>query len=94
MDDAPLMGKVHGPRQGLGELSGFAGRLRLAADLLVQGAAVHQLQGEKRRSLNQFHDEIRPAIGRCAGVQHFGNIGMVHERQRLALGFKAGQHLA
>ena len=34
----------------------------------------------------------RPAVGR-AGVEHFGDVRMVHHRQRLPLGLEAGDHL-
>ena len=42
---------------------------------------------------HQFHDEVRPAgIGR-AGVEDARDIRMVHQRQRLAFGFEAGNDL-
>ena len=41
---------------------------------------------------HQFHHEIRPArIGR-AGVEHLGDVGMIHHRQRLALRLEARDH--
>ena len=42
---------------------------------------------------HQFHDEERPARVRGARIQHFGDVGMVHQRQRLPLGFKSGDHI-
>ena len=39
---------------------------------------------------HQFHDEVRPAGFRRAGVEHLGDVRMVHQRQRLPLGFEAG----
>src|SRR6266851_10338994 len=43
---------------------------------------------------HQFHDEVRPTgLGRAA-VQHPRDIRMVHQRQSLALSFKARDHLA
>ncbi len=42
---------------------------------------------------NQLHHEIGPAGLGGAGVKNFGDAGMVHHRQRLALGFEAGDDL-
>ena len=39
---------------------------------------------------HQFHDEVRPARLRGAGIQHFGDVRVVHQRQRLPLRFEAG----
>src|SRR2546427_9404561 len=33
---------------------------------------------------NKFHDKIRPARLRCSGIEYFGNVGMVHQRERLS----------
>ncbi len=42
---------------------------------------------------HQFHDEEGPArVGR-AGVEHPGDIGVVHHRERLPLRLKPGDHL-
>ena len=42
---------------------------------------------------HQFHHEVRPArLGR-AGVEHLGDVRMVHQRQRLPLGLEAGDDL-
>ena len=38
---------------------------------------------------HQFHDEIRPARFRRARVEHPGDVRMIHECQRLALGLEA-----
>ncbi len=44
-------------------------------------------------AVDQFHHEVgAPAFG-GARVEHLGNVGMVHHRQRLPLGFEAGDHL-
>ena len=43
-------------------------------------------------SAHQFHDEVRPSGFRRPGVKHLRNVGMVHHRQRLALGFEACNH--
>ena len=46
-----------------------------------------------RQPFDQFHHEIRSAgVGR-AGIEHFGNVRMIHHRQRLPLGFETGDHL-
>ncbi len=39
---------------------------------------------------HQFHDEIRPAGVRRAGVQHLRDVRMVHQGQRLPLGLESG----
>ena len=42
---------------------------------------------------HQFHDEVGPArVGR-AGVEHLGDVRMIHQRQRLPLGLEAGDDL-
>ena len=38
---------------------------------------------------DQFHDEVRPARFRRAGIEHLRDVRMVHHRQRLPLGFEA-----
>ena len=44
-------------------------------------------------ALDQFHDEERPAVGGRAGVEHLGDVRVVHQGQRLPLGLEAGEHL-
>ena len=39
---------------------------------------------------HQFHDEVRPAGFRRRRIQHTRDVWMVHHRQRLPLGLKAG----
>ena len=47
-----------------------------------------------RDALDQLHDEVGASrVGR-AGVEDLGDIGMIHHRQRLALGLEPGDHLA
>ena len=42
---------------------------------------------------HQFHHEIRPARVRRAGVQHLGDVRMIHHRQRLPLRLEPGDDL-
>ena len=47
-----------------------------------------------RLAADELHDEVRPAgLGR-AGVEHLGDVGVIHHRQRLALLLEAGDDLA
>ena len=47
-----------------------------------------------RDAVDQFHhEEGPPALGR-PGIEHLGDVGMVHHRQGLPLGLEAGDHLA
>jgi len=39
---------------------------------------------------HQFHHKIRPPRVGCPRVEHLGDVGMIHHRQRLPLGLKAG----
>ena len=43
---------------------------------------------------DQFHHEVGPAALGGAGVEHAGDVGMVHQGQRLPLGLEAGDHVA
>jgi hypothetical protein len=42
---------------------------------------------------DKLHDEIRSAFLRRSAVQDLRDIRMIHHRQRLPLGFEAGDHL-
>src|SRR5882724_8219629 len=44
-------------------------------------------------AFDQFHLEVGPSICSRAGSEHFGDIGMLHEREGLALGLKQCQYL-
>ena len=46
-----------------------------------------------RHAVHQLHHEVRPARFRRAGVQHLGDVRMVHQRQRLPLGLETGDDL-
>src|SRR6267378_2766037 len=39
---------------------------------------------------NQFHDKIRPAGVRRSGIEYFGDVTVVHQRQRLSFSLKTG----
>ena len=45
-------------------------------------------------TLHVLHHEVRPALSRHATVEHRGDRGMHHQRERLTLGFEARDHLA
>ena len=47
-----------------------------------------------RDALDQLHDEVGPALSGGAGVEHLGDVRMVHHGQRLPLGFKTSQDLS
>ena len=40
-----------------------------------------------------LHDEVGPPAIRGSGVKHFGNVGMVHDGERLPFGFEASDDL-
>ena len=46
-----------------------------------------------RHAFDQLHDEVGPAAVGRAGVEHLGDVRMVHHRQGLPLGLEAGDHL-
>ena len=46
-----------------------------------------------RHPLDQLHDEVGPAGGCGSGVEHAGNVGVVHEGQRLPLRLEVGDDL-
>ena len=41
---------------------------------------------------HQFHDKERPPRGRGARIMHFGDVGMIHHRERLALLLETRDH--
>jgi hypothetical protein len=79
VDDAGLVGGVHGPGQRLAELGGLAGWQRGAGELPVQAAAGHELQGE-----------VRPAVG-LADLVDLHDVGVLKAGDGLGLGAEAGQ---
>jgi len=46
-----------------------------------------------RNAFHPFHREPRPAGGRGPGVEHLGDVRVVHHRQCLPLRLEAGEHL-
>jgi hypothetical protein len=46
-----------------------------------------------RYAVDQLHDEVGPAGVGGAGVENAGDVEMVHQRQGLAFGLEAGDHL-
>ncbi len=51
VDDAVVMGVLHGLGQGLDQVGGIARRLGFAVDLGIQAAPAHEFQGEIRQTL-------------------------------------------
>jgi hypothetical protein len=82
VNDALLMGMLHGLTEVKEKLEPLAWRQPVVVAVLGDGHA-----------LDQLHDEVRPAAGGFASVVNLGDIGMIHQRQRLPLGFKARDHL-
>ena len=82
MDDALLVCVLHG-----------------AADVHEQLEALPSCEPlrvavfSNRRALDELHDEEGTAFRRRAPVMDFGDVGMVHHRQRLPLGFEASDDL-
>ena len=71
--------------------------LHRRADLAEQRQPLRQAEpvlvavvGE-RDALDQLHDEERPAAVGGAGVEHLGDVRVVHQRQGLPLGLEPGQ---
>ena len=83
MDDALLMRVLNGLADLDEQLQPFAAWRRLFSIAKIGDSdAAHQ-----------FHDEVGPARLGGSGVEHFGDVGMVHHRQRLPLGFEPGDDL-
>ena len=59
---------------------------------LGDGQAVVVASSRDRVAAHQFHDEIRPAGRRGAGVEHLGEVGVLHHRERLPLGRESRHH--
>ena len=81
MDHALLVGMLDRLADRHEEFQALARREPLLVAVLGDGNA-----------LDQLHDEERPARLGAAGVEHAGDVGVVHHRQGLPLGLEAGQH--
>ena len=45
------------------------------------------------QSPHQFHDEVGPVIGGHSRIENLGDIGMIHQRDRLSFGLEPSDHL-
>ena len=82
MDDALLVRVLHGLADGDEQLQPAAER----QSLLVA-------EPGDRLALDQLHDEVGPArVGR-PGIEHPGDVRVIHQRQGLLLGLEAGDDL-
>jgi hypothetical protein len=82
MDDALLMRVLHRLADRHEQLQTLLRRQVFLVAVLGNGQA-----------LDQLHDEIGSCRVRRASVQHLGDVGVVHHRQRLAFLLEAGNHL-
>jgi hypothetical protein len=81
VDDALLVGVLHS-RADLHE------QLQPLADVQLVGVAVLV----ERDAPDQLHHEEGGAVGGGAGVEQPGDVGVVHQRDRLPLGLEAGEN--
>ena len=82
MDDALLMGV----------LDGLADRQEQGQALARRQTVFVAVSGD-RYAVNELHREIGPPARGFTSVQHAGDVYMVHQGQRFAFGFEAGDHL-
>ena len=82
VDDSLLVGVLHGLTDRDGQLESLAERQPALVAKPGDGDA-----------LDQLHDEVGPAVVGGAGVEDLGDVGVVHQGQRLAFGPEAGEHL-
>ena len=82
MDDPLLVGVLQRLADRHEQLQPLAGRKLLFIAKL-----------RNRHALDQLHHEVGPARIGGAGVEHLGDIRMVHHRQGLPLGLEPGDHL-
>ena len=76
----------------VGVLDRLADRRRKFAAARGRQLVVVAVLGD-RHALDQFHDEVGPAGVGGAGVEDPGDVGVVHQGQRLPLGLEAGDDL-
>ena len=91
------LGDQHVRRLEIAMDDGFLMRvLHSLADLREQREAIVKREAKLVAVLGDgqagdvLHDEVGAAFGRGAGIEHLGDVGMFHERQRLAFGLEAG----
>lgn len=68
----------------------------------AQISSIHAKLGRKivlvvvmgdREASDEFHHEVWQARIGSARIEHFGDIGVIHHRQRLSFGLEAGDDL-
>ncbi len=77
----------------MGVLDRLADRHEQPQALARRQAVVVAVLGD-RHTVDQLHDEIRPAGFRGPGIEDAGDVDMVHHGQGLPLGLEAGDDLA
>ena len=82
MDDAFVVGVLDGEAHLFEKCQPFIGAEAALVTVLGDGHAT-----------DEFHDKVGPAGFGGAGIEHLGDVGVLHERQRLAFGFEAGHDL-
>ena len=82
MNDALLMGMLHRLADGHGQFQP-----------LTRRQPVVVTEGGDGDAADQLHHEIGTARIGGPGIQHMGDMRVVHERQRLPFGLEAGHHL-
>ena len=82
VDYSFLVGVLHGLADGDEEFEPFA-----------RGEVLLVTIFRDRDAFDQLHREVGAALRRGAGVQHLGDVLMVHQRQRLPLGLEPAQNL-
>ena len=63
------------------------------AAAVVDGQAPPVAVRRERHAVHELHDEVRAPRLRRARVEHAGHAGVIHERERLALGLEATDDL-
>ena len=58
----------------------------------VDGQLVVVAVFRDRDPADQFHHEVGPSLLGRSGVQHVGDVGMIHQGESLAFGLKPGDH--
>jgi hypothetical protein len=82
VDDSLLMGVLNGLADGDEQLQALLGREMLLVTVAGDGDA-----------LDKLHDEVRAAAIRGAGIEHLGDVRVIHDRQGLPLLLEAGNDL-